>query len=112
MPGRHAIVRPGSQRRRSRPLFRYMVSVISAELPGVTVVRAWRRQAGSPLIVFMVLDALIMIYGAAGAGRNEGQQPIVGLLMWLALDELDFKRVPLAGLEPATHGLGNRCSIL
>lgn len=25
---------------------------------------------------------------------------------------LSFWWVPLAGLEPATHGLGNRCSIL
>jgi hypothetical protein len=43
--------------------------------------RAWRQQAGTLLIIFMVLAAVTTVYGAI---RNAGQ-PIPVILMWLVL---------------------------
>ena len=52
------------------------------------MVRAWHQQASSLLIMFMLLDALSVIYTrTAGASLNAGQ-PITGQLIWLALDSI------------------------
>lgn len=45
------------------------------------MVRAWRQQAGTLLIIFMVLVAVTTAYGAI---HNAGA-PIPGMLMWLVL---------------------------
>lgn len=52
------------------------------------MIRAWRQQAGSMLIVFMGLDALAVVYGAAGASRHAGDWSMFGALMWLAVDSV------------------------
>jgi hypothetical protein len=44
--------------------------------------RAWRQQAGTLLIIFMVLVAVTTVYGAT---RNAGHHR-PGILMWLVLD--------------------------
>lgn len=43
--------------------------------------RAWRQQAGTLLIIFMVLVAVTTVYGAT---RNAGHHRL-GILMWLVL---------------------------
>jgi hypothetical protein len=47
--------------------------------------RAWRQQAGTLLIIFMVLVTVTTVYAVYGAFRNAGPT-IVGILMWLAAD--------------------------
>ena len=46
--------------------------------------RVWRQQAGTLLIIFMVLAVVTMVYGVS---RNAGPT-IPGMLMWLALYSL------------------------
>ena len=47
-------------------------------------------------------------------GLNEASEPADPLVTCFALvvnGSLQQRMVPPAGIEPATHGLGNRCSI-
>jgi O-antigen/teichoic acid export membrane protein len=44
--------------------------------------RAWRQQAGTLLIIFMVLAAVTTVYGII---RNAGQHIISGILLWLVV---------------------------
>jgi hypothetical protein len=44
--------------------------------------RAWHQQAGTLLIIFMVLAAVTTVYGIM---RNAGQHIISGILLWLVV---------------------------
>ena len=59
----------------------YMVSVIF-RLQEVDMGRVWRQQAGTLLIMFIVLAAVTMVYGII---RNAGQHIISGILLWLVV---------------------------
>ena len=76
------------------------------------MVRAWRQQAGSLLITFMVLDALGVVYmRTAGASSNAGQ-PIAGQLVWLALDSFLAWRIWRRGRRARDVLLGFRGAVL
>jgi hypothetical protein len=62
-----------------------MVSVISLRLPEVNMVRVWRQQAGTLLIIYLVLVALTGVYGAANPASSDADQGILGVPAGLAL---------------------------
>jgi hypothetical protein len=56
------------------------------KVAGVNVVRAWRQQAGTLLIIFVILATLTSIYGAVSPVGSTTNDPITGAVMWFALD--------------------------